>query len=324
MAHVVPGEFTEGAGADGAERLLRGGELPTAVFAANDLVALGLIDRLEADGVRIPQDVSVVGYDNTFVAGLDHIMLTTVNQPRPRWAGRRCELLLERAAGVTSGRRGCTRRGSSCAPRPRRRGEGGGGGRRRGGRPGGGGGCRGSWSRSSRRRGAVFAVRATGALAPSSGGTGFAAGDGRVVTADHVVAGARAVRVGRRPARVVREHVQLDLAAVAVPGLRAPALRTASARAGAAVTVRVLRGRAVRTLRGRVLRTITVHVRPAPGARSVVRPGLELAVTVRRGDSGAPVLDADGRVVGVVFAQASDRDDLAYAVAAGALSAVLR
>jgi S1-C subfamily serine protease len=170
----------------------------------------------------------------------------------------------------------------------------------------------------------VFAVTVPGALVAAEVGTGFAAGDGRVVTVAHVVAGARAVRVGGRPARVALEERRLDLATVAVPGLRAPALRTAATAAGAAVTVRVLRGRAVRTLRGRVRRTITAHVRPAPGARSVTRPALELAVRVRRGDSGAPVLDAGGRVVGVVFAQAADRGDLAYAVAAGALAAVLR
>src|SRR3954454_9303448 len=100
-ATVVPGDFTEGAGVAAAEALLRGGELPTAVFAANDLVAIGLIDRLEQDGVRIPHDVSVVGYDNTFVAALNHIRLTTVNQPRHEMGQEALALLLERVGGRT-------------------------------------------------------------------------------------------------------------------------------------------------------------------------------------------------------------------------------
>src|SRR5215217_4763348 len=82
LAEVFAGDFTEQAGIKGAERMLRRSIMPTALFAANDLVAVGAIDRLEQDGARVPEDVSVVGYDNTFVAALNHLSITTINQPR--------------------------------------------------------------------------------------------------------------------------------------------------------------------------------------------------------------------------------------------------
>lgn len=102
FADVVAGDFNEEAGAKAAEQILRRpGKLPTAVFAANDLVAVGAIDRLGQEGLTIPRDVSVVGYDNIFVAALRRLSITTINQPREAMGRDALTLLLDRVDGRT-------------------------------------------------------------------------------------------------------------------------------------------------------------------------------------------------------------------------------
>jgi DNA-binding LacI/PurR family transcriptional regulator len=79
---VLCAGFTERSGTAATEQLLARSELPTAIFAANDLSALGVLGVLSEAGIRVPDEVSVVGYDNTALAALRYVRLTTVNQDR--------------------------------------------------------------------------------------------------------------------------------------------------------------------------------------------------------------------------------------------------
>jgi DNA-binding LacI/PurR family transcriptional regulator len=72
------------------------GHLPTAVIALNDRIAIGAINRLREDGIRVPEDVSVVGYDNIAVAEHFHPSLTTVDHQTNRLMDTAVRGLLER------------------------------------------------------------------------------------------------------------------------------------------------------------------------------------------------------------------------------------
>jgi DNA-binding LacI/PurR family transcriptional regulator len=79
---IEPGDFTEGGGYEGARRLLSGKHLPTAIFASNDQSAVGALNAINEARLSVPDDVSLMGYDNTALAALRHISLTTIHQPR--------------------------------------------------------------------------------------------------------------------------------------------------------------------------------------------------------------------------------------------------
>ncbi len=92
---------------EGAERpaieLLTRPERPTAIFAANDLSALGVMDVAARAGIRVPDDLSVVGFDDVPEAALASPPLTTVRQPIQGMGAAAIELLVDLMAGKEVG-----------------------------------------------------------------------------------------------------------------------------------------------------------------------------------------------------------------------------
>lgn len=74
-----------------------GPDRPDAVFVANDHMALSVMDTLRHEmGLRVPEDVSVVGYDDAAPASWPAYDLTTVRQPASRMVGKTVEILLSK------------------------------------------------------------------------------------------------------------------------------------------------------------------------------------------------------------------------------------
>jgi LacI family transcriptional regulator len=88
------GSYDPGTAGEQAAALLAGPDRPTAVFAANDLSAIATIEVAHRMGLRVPQDLSVVGFDDIPEATRCTPMLTTVEQPIREMGRRAVELLI--------------------------------------------------------------------------------------------------------------------------------------------------------------------------------------------------------------------------------------
>ena len=92
------GDYSEASGADAARRILATGR-PDAIFVASDLMARGALTALRAAGIRVPEDVALVGFDDSSVALSTDPELTTVRQPMYAQGEAMAGILLSRLAG---------------------------------------------------------------------------------------------------------------------------------------------------------------------------------------------------------------------------------
>jgi DNA-binding LacI/PurR family transcriptional regulator len=98
---VEQGDFTITSGYNIASGWIRSGRLPSAVFAADDLMAFGVIDALKNEGIRIPRDISIVGFDDHFLASELRPLLTTVRQPAEKIGSHSVDILLRIINGTS-------------------------------------------------------------------------------------------------------------------------------------------------------------------------------------------------------------------------------
>jgi LacI family repressor for deo operon, udp, cdd, tsx, nupC, and nupG len=92
---IVGGEYSFEAGEAGAKTLLNNPCRPTAIFCFNDDIAIGAIHEIKKHGLRVPEDISVVGFDNIKVSAYVDPPLTTIDQPAYEMGRKAVEVVLQ-------------------------------------------------------------------------------------------------------------------------------------------------------------------------------------------------------------------------------------
>ncbi|MGI3785361.1 MAG: LacI family DNA-binding transcriptional regulator [Janthinobacterium lividum] len=95
-------DVDSGVRAAGELAALPDGERPTAAFAINDLVAIGLLQGFVTQGLRVPQDIAIIGYDDIAFAAAAAVPLSSIRQPRRALGQRAAELLFAEIDAIES------------------------------------------------------------------------------------------------------------------------------------------------------------------------------------------------------------------------------
>jgi LacI family transcriptional regulator len=92
---ILSGSFKSKSGYDNLLKLIKSDNIPDAVFAGNDLIALGILHCAQEQGLRVPEDLGIIGFDDIPYADLPQVQLTTIAQPKYQMGKYAIELLLK-------------------------------------------------------------------------------------------------------------------------------------------------------------------------------------------------------------------------------------
>ena len=96
QANIATGDYTERTGHAAALKLITARRPPSAIFAANDSSALGVLSAVRTIGLIVPTSISVIGFDNTTIAQSEFVGLSTIDYPRQEMGERVLALLKDR------------------------------------------------------------------------------------------------------------------------------------------------------------------------------------------------------------------------------------
>ncbi|OAJ93485.1 substrate-binding domain-containing protein [Vibrio bivalvicida] len=99
---IIESDFECEGGYDAFNKMVAKGPLPSAIFVCNDMMAMGVINAANEQGIRIPQDLSIIGYDDIHIAKFMSPSLSTIHQPKYRLGKAAVEALLKKLDGSST------------------------------------------------------------------------------------------------------------------------------------------------------------------------------------------------------------------------------
>ena len=100
--YILYDSYSYDSGVRSTEKILKMDEIPTAIFAISDSIAIGALCELDKRGIRVPEDISVMGFDDTSIAKRFIPSITTVSQPQEMMGFMATELLLEKIEDINA------------------------------------------------------------------------------------------------------------------------------------------------------------------------------------------------------------------------------